>query len=44
MDRETGDIYVYAIKEGIDEVYDPALKSVLEKQRQSDQNLNLEIL
>ena len=26
MDRETGDIYVYAIKEVVDEVYDPALE------------------
>ena len=31
MDRETGDIYVYAIKEVVDEVYDPALEISLGK-------------
>ena len=41
MDRETGDIYVYAIKEVVDEVYDPALEISLGKAKAIDQNLNL---
>ena len=34
MDRETGDIYVYAIKEVVDEVYDPALEISLGKAKE----------
>ena len=41
MDRETGDIYVYAIKEVVDEVYDPALEISLGKAKAIDKNLNL---
>ena len=41
IDRETGDIYVYAIKEVVDEVYDPALEISLGKAKAIDQNLNL---
>ena len=41
MDRETGDIYVYAIKEVVDKVYDPALEISLGKAKAIDQNLNL---
>ena len=40
MDRETGDIYVYAIKEVVDEVYDPALEISLGKAKAIDKNLN----
>ena len=36
MDRETGDIYVYAIKEVVDEVYDPELESWKSKGNRSE--------
>ena len=42
MDRETGDIYVYAIKRSCRrKVYDPALEISLGKAKAIDQNLNL---
>ena len=33
MDRETGDIYVYALKEVVEEVMDPALEISLARQK-----------
>ena len=41
MDRETGDIYVYALKEVVEEVMDPALEISLGKAKAMDQRYEL---
>ncbi len=41
MDRQTGDIYVYALKEVVEEVMDPALEISLGKAKAIDQKYEL---
>ena len=41
MDRETGDIYVYALKEVVEEVMDPALEISLGKAKAMNQKYEL---